>query len=177
MTYRMFGIILVVLGCLAWARSFDVPVVRAQEESFVFTRDRDENDKRGDRWPINQDATSSRSDSVLGDASTPTPKKSPTPTPTDTPEATAEATPAPTDTPKAEKSRTLASIVQFFKNGPGANPPSEHADRGLNLFGSDSGGSLYSSAQDSEKKVWYGLIGVLALLGISTFMYGRSKHI
>ncbi len=165
------------LGYLVWAGSFGVLSVQAQDgtlDTMTVARDRD--DERDNRKSRIQDLmeedfgkTSSRSAIT---------SPSPDPEPAETPARTES--PSPTATPKQKSnSGALASIVDFFKNGSGPNSPTANTrtDRGLNLFGSDPGSSAYSSDSNPEKRVWYGLVGALALIGVSTFMYGRSKHI
>lgn len=102
-----------------------------------------------------------------------------TPVPTPSAESSDTPEPTPSATPESRSpGRQLAlGILNFFR-GPGSDPepPAPEAGvKGLNLLSSDHESSPYPS-ENPVAKLWYVGIGVLALLGASTFMYGRSKH-
>lgn len=169
-------LLIISIGYLAWAGGLRVSVVQAQDgTSDTTTVARDSADEKDRRKSRIQDLI----EDDFGKNSSRSAASSPSPTiePTETPVALESPSPTATARPKSN-SGALASIVDFFKNasGPNSSATNTRADRGLNLFGSGTGSASYGLDSTSEKKIWYGLIGALGLVGVSTFMYGRSKH-
>lgn len=161
------------VGYMAWAGNFFV--AQAREKNRINTNP---------TFFSPRIASSSEPTQTPIYSKTPKPTHTPKLTKTPVPTATASSSPAFSPSPSPSSSETpqptpehktvtglAASIANFFKGNSGL-PPS--MGRGLNTLSVGPEASPYAPA--SQSRFWYVLTGTLALVGMSTLMYGRSKH-
>lgn len=163
------------MGYMAWAGSLPVAQARAEDRNpSIFIQNNPASSSFTPNPTPSPTATpEDRRTRTPRFRVTPTPKATKTPSPSPTPSQTPSPSPNPTPnpTPRKSVSELAASIANFFKGGSGSPPAS---GRGLNILSANPEASPYQTA--NNPKLWYVLAGGLALLGASTFVYGRSKH-
>jgi hypothetical protein len=106
----------------------------------------------------------------------PTPTLSPTVTPTPVASSSPAVTETPSPTPTATPAPQLAlGFLDLFKK---PDPPPGTGHTGLNFLSAVGQDSVYQQDNPSAatRRSLYGAVIALVFVGISTFMYGRSKH-
>ena len=108
---------------------------------------------------------------------TPSPTPDTTATPVPSPTLTPTLTPSPT--PQSPGSSVALGFLNLFKK---SDPPTTGgaAPAGLNFLSANGTGSVYQNGNamsTAEERGLYGIVLALSLLGISTFLYGRSRHV